>query len=202
MRKRLHLVALIGCGLLLVIAAGLYGLHRGLQHEPEFYREAIGTDTSRQRQASEEMLERTAALYSDVREEDQWRALFTAEQINGWLAVDLVQNHPDVLPRSLRDPRVAIRTDRMTVACRLQRRGLTGVVTLTVEPYIQEPNLLALRIRKARAGLVPMPLAEILDRISEAARRMDLRLRWRQAVRLSREGQRLPPCLPSFERPP
>ncbi|MHC4180745.1 MAG: hypothetical protein ACYSWU_24865, partial [Planctomycetota bacterium] len=75
------------------------------------------------------------------------------------------------------------RPGRMTLAGRLTRGGTTSVVTVTVEPYLPEPNVLAVRIRRARAGLVPMPLGEILHSFSEAAAQLDLRLRWRRADR-------------------
>jgi hypothetical protein len=167
--------------LVLLIAAGLGGLYWALKQQPNFYRRAIQVDPSLQKKASDQMLQRAAALRSDLEKEGRWQALFTAQQINGWLAVDLVENYPDVLPGSFQDPRVQIQPDRMTLACRLKRGTLDGVVTLTVEPYLVEPNVLALRIRGARAGLVPMPLAEILDAVSEAAGQMDLHLRWRRA---------------------
>jgi hypothetical protein len=127
------------------------------------------------------MLQRAAALRSDIEKEGRWHAIFTAEQINGWLAVDLPENFPDALPESFRDPRVEIRPDRMTLACRLKQSGTTTVVTLTVEPYLPEPNLLALRIRNARAGLLPMPLTSVLDAISEAAGQIGFPLDWQRA---------------------
>ena len=37
-----------------------------------------------------------------------WEIRFTADEINGWLAVDLVKNHPNALPPTLKDPRVSI----------------------------------------------------------------------------------------------
>ena len=36
----------------------------------------------------------------------------------------------------------------------------SSVISLTIEPYVPEPNVLALRIVKARAGLLPMPLGQ------------------------------------------
>jgi hypothetical protein len=180
-RKRLRIAALLGGGLVLLIAVGLCGLYWALKQQPDFYRQAIQVDPALQKKASDQMLQRAAALRSDLEKEGRWQALFTAEQINGWLAVDLVENYPDMLPESFRDPRVQIQPDRMTLACRLKQDALDSVVTLTVEPYLVEPNVLALRIRGARAGLVPMPLAEILDAVSEAAAQMDLNLRWRRA---------------------
>jgi hypothetical protein len=175
---------MVGGGLLLVIALGLCGLYWGfhwaLRQEPDFYRRAVRIDPAAQKEASSQMLQRAAAVGSDAKKEGRWQALFTAEQINGWLAVDFVENFPDALPESFRDPRVEIRPDGMTLAGRLMRDGDTNVVALTVEPYLPEPNVLALRIRGARAGLVPVPLGEILDGISEAAAEMELRLLWRR----------------------
>ncbi len=181
MRKKLRIAALIAGGLLLAAVLGLGGFYWALKRQPEFYRQAIQLDQAVQKQASDRMLQRAAALRSDVEKEGQWQALFTAEQINGWLAVDLLENFPDLLPQSCRDPRVEIQPGGMTLAGRLTRGAETCVVTLTVEPYLPEPNVLAVRIRGARAGLVPMPLNEILDSISEAAEKMDLRLQWQQA---------------------
>ncbi|MHC4177777.1 MAG: hypothetical protein ACYSWU_09725, partial [Planctomycetota bacterium] len=121
MRKRIRIAAMILGGLLLLIAAGLCWLYWASQQEPEFYRQAIRVDPSVQKQASDQMLQRAAALGSDVAKEGQWQALFTAEQINGWLAVDFAENFPDALPESFRDPRVEIRPGRMTLAGRLTR---------------------------------------------------------------------------------
>lgn len=180
-RKKLRIAAVIGCGLLLLIAAGLGGLYWALKHQPDFYRQAIRRDRPSQKQASDQMLQRAAALRNDVEKEGRWRALFTAQQINGWLAVDFVDNFPDALPDSFRDPRVEIRPREMTLACRQQRGGVDTTVSLTIEPYLPEPNRLALRIRSARAGLLPMPLTPVLDAISAAAAETGLRLDWQRA---------------------
>ncbi len=180
-RKKLRIAAVIGCGLLLLIAVGLGGLYWALKHQPDFYRQAIRRDRPSQKQASDQMLQQAAALRNDIQKEGRWRALFTAQQINGWLAVDFVDNFPDALPDSFRDPRVGIRPREMTLACRQQRGGVETTVTLTIEPYLPEPNRLALRIRSARAGLLPMPLTPVLDAISAAAAETGLRLDWQRA---------------------
>jgi len=181
MRKRVRTALFICCGLLPVLGAGLFALYLAWRQVPDFYLQAIDVDPVRQQRASDQMLQRATALYSDVEKGGRWEALFTAEQINGWLAVDLVENHPRALPRSLRDPRVAIDPQRMTLACRMRRGKTDSVVTLTVEPYLPEPNVLAVRICRARAGLLPLPLDGILDSIRETAGRADVHLRWQQA---------------------
>jgi hypothetical protein len=41
--------------------------------------------------------------------------------------------------------------------------------------------VVALRIIRARVGLLPAPLGQVIDRISQAARAMPFRLEWRHA---------------------
>ncbi len=178
-RNRLLLFAAVGAAVLIVL--GLFGVYLAARHEPAFYHEAMHIDRAVLEKGSDRMLQQTTALASAVKKRGHWEALFTAEQINGWLAVDLVRNHPNTLPPVLHDPRVAIDPKRITIACRFDQDGLSSVLSLTVEPYLPEPNVVALRIVSARAGLLPVPLGQVLDRISEAARDMHVHLDWRRA---------------------
>jgi len=178
-RKRRRLVLWIWGGVLL-LAAGLFGLYQSTQYVPEFYRQAMAIDPAGQQQDSDQMLQQTTALVSGFKKQRHWEAVFTAQEINGWLAVDMVRNHPDALPAPLSNPRVVIEADRLTLACRFHWGFFSSVLRLTVDAYLAEPNVLALRIRKARAGLLPMPLGSVLDRISEAAGHADLQLKWRR----------------------
>lgn len=181
MRKWLRIVLVSAVGLLLVAAAGLFVVWRASRQVPEFYQEAIHGDPEVQAEASDAMLQRATTLASDLKQEGRWEASFTADQINGWLAVDLVKNHSGQLPPSVSDPRVAIEPDRLTVACRFHEGAVDSVLSLSVDVYLPEPNVVAVRIHQARAGALPLPLDSVLDRISEAARRSDLRIKWRQA---------------------
>jgi hypothetical protein len=180
--KKLRIAGLVCVGLVLVLAAGLYALHKCLRYQPQFYREAMAVEAALQRPASDEMLQQATALHNDVEKEGQWQALFTAQQVNGWLAVDLVKNHPDALPPTASDPRVAIEPQRIMLACRKQQDYLGSIVlSLVVEPYLPKPNLLALRICQARAGALPVPLRSVLDGISQAASKQGIHVYWRQA---------------------
>jgi len=179
-RKKLRIAILVVCGLLLLIAGGLVLLHRASQQVPSFYRKAMAVAPNVQRECSDEMLRQTTALAGNVQKQGRWQARFTAQQINGWLAVDLVENHPKALPQTVRDPRVAISRDRVTLACRFRRSGFDSVLSLTIEPCLPEPNVLALRICNARAGWLPVPLGSVLDHISKAATKANVQIRWRQ----------------------
>ena len=48
----------------------------------------------------------TAALNNHLRRMGGWEAHFTDQQVNGWLAVDVPKNHPDLLPPEISHPRV------------------------------------------------------------------------------------------------
>lgn len=181
MRKWLFRLTLVTVFALLALGVGFLALYRASQHVPKFYEQALTGDPKAVEDASDEMIEQAAALANEIRQGGQWEAVFTAEQINGWLAVDMERNYPDLLPSSLSDPRVAIEPDQMWIACRLERHNLKSVVSMAADVYLAAPNVIALRIRRARAGLVPLPLGKVLDTISQQASDLDLAIQWRQA---------------------
>jgi len=180
-RKWLLIAASLALALLLAVGVGAYILYRVSQQVPEFYREALQAAPKAREEASHEMVQQVTALASDTQKDGQWEAVFTAEQINGWLAVDMVRNHPDLLPSSVKDPRVTIEPDEIRIACQVDRGNWTGVVSVAVDVYLAEANVVAVRIREARAGSLPLPLQGILDQISQEAAQTDLQIRWRQA---------------------
>ena len=181
MRKWLLITAFVALAVLLVLGVGGYVLYRASQQVPEFYREALQAAPKAREEASDEMVQQVTALVSDTQKDGQWEAVFTAEQINGWLAVDMMQNHPDLLPSSVEDPRVTIEPDKIRIACHVDQGNWTGVVSVAVDVYLAEANVVAVRIREARAGSLPLPLQGILDQISKKAAQTDLQIRWRQA---------------------
>jgi len=168
--------ALAALGLL--VAGGLYW---AVHHEPKFYREALVADPEEQRVASDQMLQHAANLASDITHTGTWQAVFTAQQINGWLAVDLPQNHGDLLPPDLQEPRVRIEAERLLIGCRLRNPRLNTVVSLVLEPYVVRPNTLAIRVRAARIGGLPMPLRSMLDAVAEQLNQAQFHVEWRQA---------------------
>lgn len=169
---------LLGCLVTLALLALLL-LYVAARHVPAFYRQALEIPKEKLEQGSERMLRQTAALESATGKLGRWEALITAEEINGWLAVDLEKNHPGTLPPAIRDPRVAIDENGITVACRYEQDGVKSILSLTLAPSVPEPNVVALRIVGARAGLLPLPLKNVIERVTQSARDLQLRLEWR-----------------------
>ena len=129
---------------------------------------------------SDHLLRQVAALEGVARRPGHWKVRFTAEEINGWLAVDLIENHPHVLPPGISDARVAIHADRIKLACRSKDGLISCVLSLAVRPVRAEPDVAALRLIQARAGAIPIPLGGVVKALSQAARSMHLPLQWRQ----------------------
>jgi hypothetical protein len=175
--KFLAILAAIGS---VVIGVSLFSIYEASQLVPEFYHEAISREPAEQQEACDEFVVRATAMASDLHRSGHWQSLFTAEQINAWLALELASNYPDLLPKELSDPRVSIRDREATIACRYESNDMAAVLSLTVDVYLHDSNVLALRIRRARAGALPVPLTQVLDSISHAARELKLRLEWRK----------------------
>lgn len=181
MRKWLPIAAAVLVVLLLVAAGAFWFAYRASQQVPEFYQRAMAVEPAVQQAGSDQMLQRSTALVSDAKKAGRWQALFTEEQINGWLAVDLVQNHSNALPPTISDPRLSIEPDRVTLACRVRQGRWHSVLSLTIDVYLSAPDTVALRFRKARAGTMPLPLDSLLAQAAESARRARWRVNWSQS---------------------
>jgi hypothetical protein len=164
----LALATTLGC-------AALYGAWR---HVPDFYRQALVSDD--QAQASDELLQHASALVSDARRDGQWKALFSARQINGWLAVDVPKNHSSLLSHGVHEPRVAIEQDRLQLGFRYGQGPLSAVCTVSIGVRCVQTNTVALRVEKVRGGLLPLPIGYVLNTLSEQARRARLPVEWRR----------------------
>lgn len=181
MSRRTRILLIVALGLVAVLVAILLGVYFALRSEPAFYRQAMQTKSDALKKGSEQMLKQVGALQSVMNRSGRWQADITAEEINGWLAVDLRRNHPHLLPPTIYDPRAAIDASEITIACRYQGGGVNTVLSLAFRPYVPEPSVLALRIVRGRAGGLPLPLKGVLDGISKGATEMRFRLRWAQS---------------------
>ncbi len=177
MRKIIRILFILGSVAALFLLIVLLTLYIALRRQPQWYVEAAApADRRGEEKASDQMLERVADLTSALETKGDWKIVFTAEEINGWLTVDMPKNHPDLLPAELTDPRVKIEADGVTLAARYGGRGISTVVSLKVDVYLSEENVVAVRIRKARAGSLPWSVGRVVDGLSDAAARSEVRL--------------------------
>jgi hypothetical protein len=172
-------VVMLGCGVLVMTC--LLGAFRAARHEPEFYQRALQMEPHEQQAAGEQLERNVLELHNSVRKPGRWEAVFTDEQLNGWLSRDLEVKFPQLLPVGVSAPRVALDSQQARIACRYETPKINTVVSLALEVHLtEEPNVVAIRVRKARAGALPLPLKSFLDRIAEVAMQSGLVLRWAQ----------------------
>ena len=139
----------------------LLGLYLALLQAPDFYQAAVAMATAEQEVAGQQFERNLLALHNDIQQGGEWTRVFSAAQINGWLAVDLPDKFPQSLPPAIRDPRVELEPRRLQVAFRYEGERLSTVVSLSLEVELaDEPNTLAVRIRQAQAGWIPIPLKD------------------------------------------
>jgi hypothetical protein len=168
---------------------GLFALGFGLltwgywaaRRVPPFYAAAVAVPLEVHREASDRLLESAAALASNVQKEGEWQAIFTTEQINGWLATQLDETFPGLLPDYVADPRVTVGPDGILFGCRYLKGNVETVVSLKAELVVDESNVLKVRLSHARAGAFPLPLGNVLEGVTRTAAEAKMQLSWLQA---------------------
>jgi hypothetical protein len=179
-RRWLIIAALIGGSLLLIAVIALWLVYRATQQPVPWYEEVVHIELPQAAAAGDDLERHALALVSDVkRPNERWEAIFTDEQVNGWLAADLAEKYADALPGGVSDPRVAIDEGGARFACRYDTPRISTVLNVETEVYLtDEPNVVAVRIRRARAGALPLPLKRILDEATSAAQQRGIPIRW------------------------
>ena len=71
----------------------------------------------------------TTALASDMHRSGRWRHVFTSEQINAWLTLELAVNYPGLLSGEWHDPRIEIDERKATIACRYENGSISTVMS-------------------------------------------------------------------------
>ncbi len=168
MRKSRRIAFTVAVGAIVALVALGGWLWYSIHYVPDFYRQALSTDRAQLEKSNKQMLRLTAALRNEFRRPGVWQARFTADEINGWLAVDVPKNHPDLLPPQIEEPRVGISPDAVRVGARYAG-SVTSVVSLEASAHLPEENVVAVRIRKLRAGNVPWSISRIIDEVVIAA---------------------------------
>ena len=175
--KRIFIVSL---SVIVVIAAtGVLGW-MSLTHEPKFYREMVASPGKKRVATAKRFVASSLQLRNDIVNEPTWEAIFSDEEVNAWLAEDLVIHFADMLPPQVHEPRVMFELDRVTLAFELDRGPLRTVVWVVARTRVPEPNVLELTVEKIRAGVLPVPADSILDRIAQHARDHGLDVSWKR----------------------
>jgi hypothetical protein len=149
-----------------------------LTYQPSYYRDIFSLPRDQREVSAKHFVAQSLQLRNDICNEPTWEAVFSDKEVNAWLAEDLVTHFADQLPPEVHDPRVLFETDRVILAFQLEKGGVQSVITVVARPRVPECNTVELTLEKIRAGILPVPADNILDRITEHARNRGVDVQW------------------------
>jgi hypothetical protein len=175
--SRRRRIVVIGSILLALIAAPV-GIWLSLTHQPNFYRMLVRVPRGQLEAKAKHFVASSLRLRNDIRNERSWEAVFTDQEVNAWLAEDLVTHFADQIPPEVREPRVAFEPDRVTLAFQLDQGPIRSVIWVVAQVRVPEDNVLALTLEKIRAGVVPISAERIIEPLTAQAVEHGLDIRW------------------------
>ena len=178
MARKVRIAAIGTVTVTALIVVALSAAYYAAQQVRPFYQQALQIEPAVLERGSRELESRATALYSDARQVGQWQALFTAEQINGWLATQLVQNASGELPANIRDPRIAIASDVLTLGFRTSSGGVETVISADAAVSLTDDGSVAIQLIAVRAGALPLPVLQLADELAGACQKLNLPVRW------------------------
>jgi hypothetical protein len=169
----------VGLGIILLILVFVpVGLWVSLTHQPRFYRNRISLPPAQRQAEAKRFVRESLQLRNDIYHEPRWQAAFSDQEVNAWLAEDLVQHFADQIPTGIHDPMIAFEMDRVTFAFEMDEGPIRSVITIVARASVPEENLLALTIEKIHAGVLPLPTTKFIPKITDEAERRGLEIHW------------------------
>ncbi len=178
--KRKSILLAIALVLLLTSLAG--GGYLMIRVEPAFYRAGAQPADDGRKDRSNEFVNASIGLYNDLAEaielgaqdRSSWQYSFTTDLINSFFSEEFVKSGmgEKLLPKNLREPRVALEQDRIRLGCRYGTGAWSSVVTIDLRVWLvaREPNVVALELQGMRAGALPFSAQSLLEAIAEGVR--------------------------------
>jgi hypothetical protein len=173
-RKRWVQIFLV---LLLLLAGGIAWVIYAVRQVRPFYTAAMAISQEKLIEGNREFLNRASRFKNDVVKPGEWQLLLTDEQINGWFAIDLENNHPNALPKEIHDPRAKITPQLISFGVMVDRKPFPVAASLDFSLKITNPRELMIRIITARVGNLPWSVEMIVAQIRHWAQEQGWTLR-------------------------
>ena len=108
---------------LATLAAMPVGIWLSLTYQPSYYREMVLQSREQRQGKARKFVAQSLQLRNDICNEPTWEAVFSDQEVNAWLAEDLVSHFADQMPPEVNEPRVLFELDRIILAFQLRQRG-------------------------------------------------------------------------------
>lgn len=165
-----------------IIAAVTGSVYNASQHIPEFYDQALHVEPTLADETGEILEEQVFAFTNQVKKPRRWSLRLTDQQINGWLASDLKEKFPGLLPEYIEDPRVAVKGKTLLVGCKYNGQSLNSILAVSLDCFLVEgeANVVGIQLHNVTAGSLPIPIGQLLTEIDTYADKADIPIRWQQ----------------------
>ena len=168
--------------LLLLLSLGLCFAYYTSQNSPEFYTAALKKEPEESKALGSQMETDVLDIYNSAMIPAAWQGELSEEGINGWLASELIEKFPEVLPENIKDPRVSLKDDQLTIACRCSYKDLQGILVGSFDLFCTEqPNQIAIRIKSVKMGIIPFPVTQFADEVTDALSKSGYESSWTEA---------------------
>lgn len=164
-----------------VIGFLLVYVYQTTQNEPEFYQLVMQRPASELEEAGDQFESRIIEMQNSLQDHNEWSSILQEEEINGWLAVDCPTKFPELIPPRVSQPRVQILDSEIKLAFRYQTSRFSAVVTFAGDIFVAEDSgEIAIRIKQAKTGIIPIPIARLADRTTEHLCKSGIDVTWTQ----------------------
>lgn len=183
--KRIGIIVLT---LLIFASLWVWWLFGQTRAVPEFYQQATQLKHPDPEAGSYQLEAKINKLQRDAAKLGSWEASFSEDDINAWFIKQLPIKFRHLQTAGAKDPRISIRRNHLLAAARYTDAGLETFISFELHVELTEiPNLLAVHIRKLKAGAVSLPISQFIDAVSidgvtaEAAKE-GVQIRWVHTV--------------------
>lgn len=155
-RQLFRLFAYVLLGICLILLLVLYALYLSAQKLPDFYRKSLSVPEESHLLQHERMRHKIGQLNNDLqRTEEKWEINVTDSDLNGFFAVESAKSE-NLFPPEIFSPRLSFSKRQIDFACRIEQGTVTGILHLSVQMTLPEPNRVMLRIKSAKLGRLPI----------------------------------------------
>jgi hypothetical protein len=169
--------------LCIAVVAGFvcFGIYLTTQSEPQFYSQVMLRSAEELESAGDEFETKLISLQNQIQQSNRWATVLDENQINGWLAVDCTSKFPELIPHRASQPRVQIKASEIVLAFRFQSRRISAIITVAADIFVEEESGdIAIRLKSAKSGIIPLPIAAFADRITQHLRKSGIGVVWTQ----------------------
>ena len=105
-----------------------------------------------------------------IPQKQHWQTELTEEEINGYLAIEVPKQLPQLFSNGIKNPRVSLQNDKLEIACQIEQGMVSGVLDLGIDIQFPRPNRVVILFQKAYVGVVPFSRETVRDTFAEGLR--------------------------------